>query len=136
MEDSQQMHVCDENKVDMEIEQTDWEGGYYPITPKFNEDYPSKPPVCKFPRGFFLRPCYTWSNVYPSGMVCLSILSESDGWRPAITIKQILVGIQDMLDTPNPASPAQGDACRFLTKDLVGYKQRVRDQGKRYPPIA
>ncbi|WZZ27439.1 hypothetical protein YC2023_010840 [Brassica napus] len=31
------------------------------------------------------------------------------GWRPAITVKQILVGIQVLLDTPNPADPAQTD---------------------------
>lgn len=31
------------------------------------------------------------------------------GWRPAITVKQILVGIQDLLDQPNPADPAQTD---------------------------
>lgn len=31
----------------------------------------------------------------------------AQGWRPAITVKQILVGIQDLLDQPNPADPAQ-----------------------------
>jgi ubiquitin-protein ligase len=31
------------------------------------------------------------------------------GWRPAITVKQILVGIQDLLDQPNPSDPAQTD---------------------------
>nr|GMD49743.1 SUMO-conjugating enzyme SCE1 [Ipomoea batatas]GMD51754.1 SUMO-conjugating enzyme SCE1 [Ipomoea batatas]GMD55271.1 SUMO-conjugating enzyme SCE1 [Ipomoea batatas] len=36
----------------------------------FSEDYPSKPPKCKFPQGFF------HPNVYPSGTVCLSILNE------------------------------------------------------------
>ncbi|KAG6403435.1 hypothetical protein SASPL_135656 [Salvia splendens] len=80
---------------------TDWEGGYYPLTMQFSEDYPSKPPKCKFPQGFF------HPNVYPSGTVCLSILNEDSGWRPAITVKQILVGIQDLLDTPNPQDPAQ-----------------------------
>jgi ubiquitin-conjugating enzyme E2 I len=30
--------------------------------------------------------------VYPSGTICLSILNEDDGWRPAITIKQLLLG--------------------------------------------
>jgi ubiquitin-conjugating enzyme E2 I len=50
--------------------QTDWEGGYYPITIHFSEDYPSKPPKCKFPASFF------HPNVYPSGTVCLSILNE------------------------------------------------------------
>ncbi|XP_057806661.1 SUMO-conjugating enzyme SCE1 isoform X1 [Salvia miltiorrhiza] len=80
---------------------TDWEGGYYPLTMHFSEDYPSKPPKCKFPQGFF------HPNVYPSGTVCLSILNEDSGWRPAITVKQILVGIQDLLDQPNPSDPAQ-----------------------------
>jgi hypothetical protein len=51
-------------------------------------DYPSKPPKCKFPAGFF------HPNIYPSGTVCLSILSEEDGWRPSITVKQILLGVQ------------------------------------------
>lgn len=50
--------------------QTDWEGGFYPLTMHFSEDYPSKPPKCKFPQGFF------HPNVYPSGTVCLSILNE------------------------------------------------------------
>jgi len=50
--------------------QTDWESGYYPLTLHFSEDYPSKPPKCKFPQGFF------HPNVYPSGTVCLSILNE------------------------------------------------------------
>uniref|UniRef100_A0A0D3BWB0 UBC core domain-containing protein n=1 Tax=Brassica oleracea var. oleracea TaxID=109376 RepID=A0A0D3BWB0_BRAOL len=49
---------------------TDWEGGFYPLTLNFSEDYPSKPPKCKFPQGFF------HPNVYPSGTVCLSILNE------------------------------------------------------------
>ncbi|KAF8406289.1 hypothetical protein HHK36_008374 [Tetracentron sinense] len=50
--------------------ETDWEGGYFPLTLHFSEDYPSKPPKCKFPQGFF------HPNVYPSGTVCLSILNE------------------------------------------------------------
>ena len=57
---------------------TDWHGGYYPLTMEFSEDYPSKPPKCKFPEKFF------HPNIYPSGTVCLSILSEDDGWRPSI----------------------------------------------------
>lgn len=37
----------------------------------------------------------------------LIIFTYPQGWRPAITVKQILVGIQDLLDQPNPADPAQ-----------------------------
>uniref|UniRef100_A0A0E0CUE8 UBC core domain-containing protein n=2 Tax=Oryza TaxID=4527 RepID=A0A0E0CUE8_9ORYZ len=108
---------------------TDWEGGYFPLTLHFSEDYPSKPPKCKFPQGFF------HPNVYPSGTVCLSILNEDSGWRPAITVKQILVGIQDLLDQPNPADPAQTDGYHLFIQDPTEYKRRVRLQAKQYPPI-
>lgn len=46
-------------------------------------DYPSKPPKCKFTPPLF------HPNVYPSGTVCLSILNEDEGWKPAITVKQV-----------------------------------------------
>ncbi|BBG95213.1 sumo conjugation enzyme 1 [Prunus dulcis] len=122
---------------------TDWEGGYFPLTLHFSEDYPSKPPKCKFPQGFF------HPNVYPSGTVCLSILNEDSvsnqhcsnrsmeivGWRPAITVKQILVGIQDLLDQPNPADPAQTDGYQLFIQEPAEYKRRVRQQAKQYPPV-
>ena len=40
----------------------------------------------------------------------MSILDEDKDWRPAITLKQILVGIADLLDTPNQLDPAQEEA--------------------------
>lgn len=107
---------------------TGWDQGFYPLTMEFSEDYPSKPPKCKFPAGFF------HPNIYPSGTVCLSILSEDDGWRPSITVKQILTGIQDLLDNPNPQSPAQSDAFMLFTQDKTEYDRRVRQQAQRYPP--
>ncbi|KAF2601220.1 hypothetical protein F2Q70_00026355 [Brassica cretica] len=138
---------------------TDWEGGFYPLTLNFSEDYPSKPPKCKFPQGFF------HPNVYPSGTVCLSILNEDyvttlhhcfvllranvlkekkkalqgsltpQGWRPAITVKQILVGIQDLLDEPNPNDPAQTEGYQLFVQDKNEYKRRVKQQAKQYPTV-
>lgn len=49
-----------------------------------------QPPKCKF-----VPPLYH-PNVYPSGTICLSILNEDDGWRPAITIKQLLLGAEQL----------------------------------------
>ena len=115
-------------------EGTLWEGGFYPVTMEFSQDYPAKPPKvpalqqrgasgdepggggggggcasagrpagptplpappppslpaqCKLPAGFH------HPNVYPSGTICLSILNEDEGWRPSITVKQLLLGIQ------------------------------------------
>ena len=90
-------------------EGTDWSGANYPVALEFTEDYPSKPPVARFDRDFF------HPNVFPSGKVCLSILNEESGWRPSITIKQILVGIQELLSAPNEADPAQEQAYHVFT---------------------
>lgn len=46
---------------------------------------------------------------YTLNLDILCFIHNFQGWRPAITVKQILVGIQDLLDTPNPADPAQTD---------------------------
>ena len=54
-------------------------------------------------------------NVYPSSTVCLSILNEDEDWKPAITIRQILLGILDLLDNPNAASPAQEEPYRMFS---------------------
>jgi ubiquitin-conjugating enzyme E2 I len=62
------------------------------------------PPKCVF------TPPIPHPNVWPSGTVCLSITNAHEGWKPAITVKQILVGIQELLNDPNLDSPANGEA--------------------------
>lgn len=74
-------------------------------------------------------------NVYPSGTVCLSILNEEEAWRPAITIKSILLGIQDLLNDPNPESPAQAEAYNMFKKDRAAYERKVRQVVKENPPM-
>jgi ubiquitin-conjugating enzyme E2 I len=73
-------------------------------------------------------------NVYPSGTICLSILDESSGWKPAITIKQMLLGIQDLLNNPNPLSPAQSAAIELYSKDKAAYNRKIREQTARNIP--
>lgn len=75
--------------------------------------------------GKFVPPLFH-PNVYPSGTICLSILNEDEAWKPAITIKQIALGIQDLLDDPNPESPAQAEAYNLYKKDKTEYERRIR----------
>jgi ubiquitin-conjugating enzyme E2 I len=107
---------------------TDWEGGLFKLKLEFPVEYPQKPPVCKFTPPLF------HPNVYPSGKVCLSILNEEQDWKPAITLKQILLGIQDLLDNPNPNSPAHRDAYVLFTKDKSGYSKRIKSQAVQNRP--
>lgn len=94
----------------------------------FPADYPQKPPKVQFPAKFF------HPNVYPSGTVCLSILDEEKDWKPSITVKQILLGIQDLLDDPNLDSPAQQDAYVMLKREKAAYVRRVKQQAREFAP--
>ncbi|KAI4256092.1 MAG: hypothetical protein LQ352_002248 [Teloschistes flavicans] len=108
-------------------DKTLWEGGLFKLTVAFPDEYPTKPPKCKF-----IPPLFH-PNVYPSGTVCLSILNEEEGWKPAITIKQILLGIQDLLNDPNPESPAQAEAYNLFKKDRQAYEKKVKQIVKENP---
>lgn len=71
---------------------------------------PRRSPVPRSRRG----PRCPAAQVYPSGTICLSILDENKGWKPAITVKQMLIGIQDLLDNPNNLDPAQREPFQLL----------------------
>lgn len=105
---------------------TPWEGGQYCLLLNFTEDYPTKPPKCIF------SPVLFHPNVYPSGTVCLSILNEEKDWRPNITIKQILLAIQELLDSPNVKDPAQEEPFRCYMRDVAEYEARVREEVKKF----
>lgn len=102
---------------------TIWEGGEFRLTLQFSEDYPTKPPKCVFSPHVLFHP-----NVYPSGTVCLSILNEEKDWRPSLTVKQILLAIQELLDHPNAKDPAQEEPFKLYVNDIKAYEKRVRQE--------
>jgi ubiquitin-conjugating enzyme E2 I len=99
-------------------------------------DSPQKPPKCVF------EPPLFHPNVYPSGTICLSILNEDQGfllflpsdWKPSITMKQIVTGIQDLLNDPNPNSPAQSEAYMLFKNNRAEYNRRVLQQALKNKP--
>ena len=73
------------------------------------------------------KPVIPHPNVYPSGTVCLSILNEEEDWKPHISVKQILMGIQKLLkEEPNINSPAQQEPLNLYKNNREQYLQRVR----------
>uniref|UniRef100_A0A914XDF0 SUMO-conjugating enzyme UBC9 n=1 Tax=Plectus sambesii TaxID=2011161 RepID=A0A914XDF0_9BILA len=105
---------------------TPWEGGLYKMIMLFDEDYPLMPPRCKF------EPALFHPNIYSTGNVCLSILDASKHWKPAITIKQILLGIQDLLSHPNTISPADEAATKMFDTDPAEFIKRAQEQAKEF----
>lgn len=106
---------------------TIWEGGEFRLQMIFTEDYPTRPPKCVFTPHVLFHP-----NVYPSGTVCLSILNEEKDWRPSLTVKQILLAIQELLDHPNAKDPAQEEPFKLYIQDMSAYEKRVRQEVRRH----
>ena len=108
---------------------TIWEGGKYNLDIYFPDDYPSVPPRCVF------KPVLFHPNVYPSGTVCLSLLNPKKsefGWRPSISVKEILLGIQHLLEAPNWADPAQVEPVVVHQKSEAAYEEHVKAFVKSY----
>eukprot|EP00794_Sanderia_malayensis_P018030 gene18030-19836_t len=103
---------------------TAWEGGMYKLKMKFPETYPYEPPHC------FFDPPIIHPNVYPSGTVALSILDSKKAWKPQITIKQVLLGIQLLLDEPNFKEPAQAEAFALYSQSKLTYEQKIKEQAR------
>lgn len=108
------------------MRQTPWEGGSFPLQMAFSEDYPARAPQCKFVPPLF------HPNVFPSGNICLSILNDDKDWKPTITVPMILTGIQALLNEPNMADPAHGEAHRMLSEEPDKYAERIRALAREY----
>jgi ubiquitin-conjugating enzyme E2 I len=78
---------------------------------RFREDYPATAPACQF------SPAIFHPNVFQSGNIGLSLLDENMHWHPSLTTKQVLVGIQTLLDSPNAEDPAQEEAAKLYIDD-------------------
>ena len=73
------------------------------------------------------KPVLPHPNIYPSGTVCLSILNDEEDWKPHITVKQILLGIQKLLkDEPNIESPAQQEPLTLYKNNKEEYNKKVK----------
>lgn len=99
-----------------------WAEGTFRINLTFHDNYPATPPKCVF------TPPIPHPNIYPSGAVCLSIIGGD--WKPTISMKQILLGIQDLLDDPNPKSPANQDAYVLFKSNKKKYEENARSFAK------
>jgi ubiquitin-conjugating enzyme E2 G2 len=138
-------------------EGTPFEGGVFPAELKFPKDYPLAPPTMKFVGGEVWHPNGVVSHlfsdefrmscvalgadvcvVYPSGLVCISILHPpgddpnhyehaSERWSPIQSVEKILISVMSMLAEPNDESPANVEAAKMWRDRRPEYEKRVRD---------
>ena len=48
----------------------------------------------------------------------------------------MLMGIQDLLDSPNPNSPAQSEAYNLFVNNKAEYKRRVKAEARKNTPAS
>ena len=115
-----------------------WEGGLYRIIIEFPEEYPQAPPKVKCdPRYPMLWHMNVWSN----GQFCMNIINPNDGtwhgkWQPTVSIREILMAVQSLLDSPNPASPSVGHGqtvWKVWKSDRAEWERRTREEAKKHP---
>lgn len=130
-------------------EGTPFEGGVFPAELKFPKDYPLAPPSMKFLADLW-HPNGTSPTrddaaavanpvaVYPSGLVCISILHPpgddpnhyehaSERWSPIQSVEKILISVMSMLAEPNDESPANVEAAKMWRERRSEYEAKVRD---------
>lgn len=137
-------------------EGTPFEGGVFPAELKFPQDYPLAPPTMKF-LGEIWHPNSTYTGhgriclfasssranfvalpVYPSGLVCISILHPagddpnhyehaSERWSPIQSVEKILLSVMNLLAEPNDESPANVDAAKMWRDHRQEYDRRVKE---------
>jgi ubiquitin-conjugating enzyme E2 G2 len=136
-------------------EGTPFEGGVFPAELRFPKDYPLAPPTMKFVGGEVWHPngkrrfafspaCRDGTKeantvtVYPSGLVCISILHApgddpnhyehaSERWSPIQSVEKILISVMSMLAEPNDESPANVEAAKMWRDRREEYEKKVRD---------
>ena len=64
----------------------------------------------------------------------MSILNEDKGWKPSITVKQMLLGIQDLLNNPNLSDPAQREPYEMCRDRPAEYERRVKALALQFAP--
>ncbi|MCJ1354522.1 MAG: Ubiquitin-conjugating enzyme E2 7 [Icmadophila ericetorum] len=115
---------------------TPYSGGIFPALLTFPRDYPLAPPTMKF------TPPVFHPNVYPNGLVCISILHapgedpngyemESERWRPIQSVEKILLSVMSMLAEPNGESPANVEAAVMWRERRAEFERRVRESVRR-----
>eukprot|EP01065_Artemidia_motanka_P021159 TRINITY_DN2526_c0_g1_i1.p2 TRINITY_DN2526_c0_g1~~TRINITY_DN2526_c0_g1_i1.p2 ORF type:complete len:286 (+),score=115.99 TRINITY_DN2526_c0_g1_i1:70-858(+) len=116
-------------------DQTPYEGGCFRAALSFTEEFPMKPPELRFISEFW------HPNVYPDGVVCISILhppgvdslnaleSASMRWTPVQSLEKVLLSVISMIADPDPSeagAPANVDALVEWRRNRTEYVARVR----------
>lgn len=111
-------------------EGTLWEGGEFPGTLEFGNDYPNSPPRYRWKLYGNMK--FYHMNIFESGSTCIDILNDKIGYTPARTAVEILKAMEDFLYAPNPKSPTKGEWAKLYETNRAEWEKNTREFVKAY----
>ena len=103
---------------------TPYENGIFWLDMRFPQNYPFKHPKVKFITKIY------HCNVNDKGVICLDRLT--DNHSPALTIAQVLVAIQSLIDYPNPEDCLQPEIAKLYNSDRSAHDKNAREWTMKY----
>ncbi|CAF1019584.1 unnamed protein product [Didymodactylos carnosus] len=100
---------------------TPYENGEFRVSISFREMYPLWQPKCSMKTTVY-HPNISASN----GSICMRSLSNA-GWRPAMTVQEILYGIYDLLQRPNGDDYLEQDIANLLKQNKDEFNRRANE---------
>ncbi|CAH2353507.1 ubiquitin-conjugating enzyme E2 1 [[Candida] railenensis] len=93
---------------------TPYEGGLFQVDINIPNEYPFKPPQMKF-----LTKIYHPNISSVTGAICLDILK--DAWTPILTLKNSLISLQSLLQSPEPNDPQDAEVAKQYLSNKEGF---------------
>ncbi|CUM64512.1 uncharacterized protein PRCAT00002117001 [Priceomyces carsonii] len=104
---------------------TPYEKGTFQIDITIPNEYPFKPPQMKFATKIY-HP--NISSV--TGAICLDILK--DAWTPILTLKNSLISLQSLLQSPEPNDPQDAEVAKHYLSNKKGFEETAAHWTKIY----
>ncbi|KAJ9472414.1 NEDD8-conjugating enzyme Ubc12 [Diplonema papillatum] len=100
-----------------------YQGGTFKFKVSVPYDYPHTPPKVFYDLAINQTKIFH-PNIDEDGKVCLNILRAE--WRPVLTIKAVIFGMQLLFSEPNPDDPLNKKAAKLLREDKKMFTHVVR----------
>ncbi|XP_046744577.1 ubiquitin-conjugating enzyme E2 T-like [Diprion similis] len=99
-----------------------YEGGLFQLEIEIPESYPFEPPRLKF-----LTPVYH-PNIDDAGRICMDLLKmpPKGGWKPTISIENLLTAVQLLLSYPNPDDPLMAEIAEEYRLNKAVFERKAR----------